>query len=86
VESDTDLQEFINRFETAAPAYELLKRLYAIELAKWLEGPALLVYETLSPENTRRECTKCEELKKALLKQFMFTESGFRKDFKMPEL
>ena len=74
---DSDLQGFINRFEITAHAYELPDRLYAIELAKCLEGPALLVYETLSPENR----LKYEELKKALLKRFKFTESGFRKRF-----
>jgi len=39
-----DLQPFISRFETTAQAYELTERLYATELAKCLEGPAMLVY------------------------------------------
>jgi len=59
-----DLQPFISRFETTAQAYELTERLYATELAKCLEGPAMLVYETLLPENR----LNYEELKNALLR------------------
>lgn len=74
---NTDLQGFLNRFETTATAYELPIRLYAIELAKCLEGPALLVYETLSPESR----LNYDELKRALMKRFKYTESGLRKRF-----
>ena len=75
--NEADLEAFISRFEVVAHAYNLPEHLYAIELAKSLEGVFLEVYETLAPESR----LIFDDVVEALKKRFGVTRKSYRKRF-----
>ena len=76
--SGSDLEAFLIRFETCCKAYHIPDELWAIELARALEGESLSVYETLAPEKR----LNYDEDVKLLKTHFKLSEHGYRTKFK----
>src|SRR5688572_18324487 len=72
------LDAYLLRFERTVEAYEIPQEIWALTLARHLEGKALEVYQRL----TSREAQDYNCLKEQLLKRFRLTEGGYRQRFK----
>src|SRR5688572_18440944 len=72
------LDVYLMRFERTCECYQIPRKIWALTLARHLEGKALEVYGRLTPT----EAQDYECLKEQLLKRFRLTEGGYRKMFK----
>src|ERR1043165_6188902 len=72
------LDAYLLRFERTVEAYEIPQEIWALTLARHLEGKALEVYQRLN--STEAQDYNC--LKDQLLRRFRLTEDGYRQRFR----
>src|SRR5688572_20585739 len=72
------LDAYLLRFERTVEAYEIPQEIWALTLARHLEGKALEVYQRLT--SAQAQDYNC--LKEQLLRRFRLTEGGYRQRFK----
>jgi len=77
-EEKDDLGAYLNRFERTCRAFSVLQCQWSFQLARFLQGQALDVYQRMTDEDVG----DCDLLKNSLLKRFRLTEGGYRKRFK----
>jgi transposase InsO family protein len=77
-----DLDAYLSRFERTCVMYGVDQANWSVQLARFLKGKALEVYQRI-PEDSLRDY---QYLKRALLKRFQLSEMGYRKRFKQSQL
>jgi len=73
-EEKDDLDAYLNRFERACRAFNVPQGRWSFQLARFLQGQALGVYQRMTDEDVG----DYESLKSSLLKRFRLTERGYR--------
>jgi len=77
-EEKVDLDAYLNRFERTCRAFNVPQGQWSFQLARFLQGQALEVYQRMTDEDVGDN----NLLKNSLLKRFRLTEGGYRKRFK----
>ena len=77
-EEKDDLDAYLNRFERICRAFNVPQGQSSFQLARFLQGQALDVYQRMTDEDDG----DYDLLKNSLLKRFRLTEGGYRKIFK----
>jgi len=77
-EDKNDLDAYLNRFERTCRAFNVSQEQWSFQLARFLQGQALDVYQRMSDEDVG----DYELLKNNILKRFRLTEGGYHKRFK----
>jgi len=77
-EDKDDLDAYLNRFEQTCRAFNVPQGQWSFQLARFLQGQALDVYQRMSDDDVG----EYDLLKNSLLKRFRLTEGGYRKRFK----
>ena len=77
-EEKDDLDAYLNRFERTCRAFNVPQGQWSFQLARFLQGHALDVYQRMTDEDVG----DYDLLKNSLLKRFRLTEGGYRKKFK----
>jgi len=70
-EEKDDLDAYLNRFEQTCRAFNVPPGHWSFQLARFLQGQALDVYQRMSDDDVGEY---------DLLKRFRLTEGGYRKD------
>jgi len=77
-EEKDNLDAYLNRFEQTFRAFNVPQGQWSFQLARFLQGQALDVYQRMTDEDVG----DYDLLKNSLLKRFRLTERGYRKRFK----
>ena len=77
-EENDDLDAYLNRFERTCTAFNVPQGQWSFQLARFLQGQALDVYQRMTDEDVG----EYDLLKNSLLKRFRLTEGGYRKRFR----
>jgi len=77
-EEKNDSDAYLNKFERTCRAFNVPQGQWSFQLARFLQGKALDVYQRISDEDDGDN----DLLKNSLLKRFRLTERGYRKRFK----
>ena len=77
-EEKNDSDAYLNKFERTCRAFNVPQGQWSFQLARFLQGHALDVYQRMSDDDVG----DYDLLKNSLLKRFRLTEGGYRKRFK----
>jgi len=75
-EEKDDLDAYLNRFERTCRAFNVPQGQWSFQLARFLQGQALDVYQRMTDE----DAGDYDLLKNSLFKRFRLTEGGYRKN------
>jgi len=75
-EEKDDSDAYVNRFERTCRAFNVPQGQWSFQLARFLQGQALDVYQRMTDEDVG----DYDLLKNSLVKRFRLTEGGYRND------
>jgi len=81
-EEKDDLDAYLNRFERTCTTFNVPQQQWSFQLARFLQGQALDVYQRMNDEDVG----DYDLLKNNLLKRFRLTEGGYQKRFKQSKI